>query len=92
MGVNDAVQLDVVALRVVKLHGVPVKLPVALPVLVNATVPAGAEAVPAVAVSFTNAVQLVACPVLTTVGEQVTVVEVVRRDTLTVFPVPELLA
>ena len=53
-----AEQLDVVALTVVRLHGEPVKLPLALPVFVNATVPAGELAVPAVAVSLTKAVQV----------------------------------
>ena len=55
---NDAEQLAVVALTVVKVHGEPEKLPAAVPVLENETVPAGVEAVPATAVSFTNAVQL----------------------------------
>ncbi len=56
---KDAAQLDVVALRLARVHGLPVKDPVAVPVWVKATVPAGAEAVPAVEVSLTNAVQLV---------------------------------
>ncbi len=60
VGVNDAEQLDVVALMLASVHGLPVKLPVAVPVLVKATVPAGAEAVPAAEVSLTKAVQLVA--------------------------------
>jgi len=57
-GVTVAEQLDVVALTVVKLHGDPVNEPVALPVFVNPTVPAGVEAVPATDVSFTKAVQV----------------------------------
>ena len=51
-------QLDVVAFTVVKLHGVPLKVPVALPVFVNATVPAGVDVVPAVDVSLTNAMHV----------------------------------
>ncbi len=58
VGVNDEAQLDVVALRLARVHGLPVKDPVAVPVWVKATVPAGAEAVPR-EVSFTKAVQLV---------------------------------
>ena len=86
----DAEQLDVVALIVVKLHGVPVNVPVAVPLLVNATVPAGVEAVPANEVSLTNAVQLVDCATTTAVGEQVTTVEVVLKVTVTVLLVPLL--
>ena len=60
VGANDAgvVQLDVVLLTLAKVHGLPVKLPVAVPMLVNATVPRGGDAEP-VDVSFTKAVQLV---------------------------------
>ena len=58
LGVIVTAQLAVVTLTVVKLHGVPVKVPVAEPVLVKATVPAGVLAVPAEAVSFTNAVHV----------------------------------
>jgi hypothetical protein len=58
-GVIDAEQLEVVALTPAKAQGVPVKDPVAVPVLEKATVPAGADAVPAEEVSFTNAVQLI---------------------------------
>ncbi len=57
---KDAEQLDVVAFRLARVQGVPVKDPPAVPVLVKATLPAGADAVPALEVSFTNAVQLVA--------------------------------
>ncbi len=45
---------------------------------------------PALEVSFTNAVQLVACATTIADGEQVTVVDVVRRVTVTVLLVPEL--
>ena len=51
-------QLDVVAFTAVKLHGVPLNVPVALPVFVNATVPAGVDVVPAVDVSLTNAMHV----------------------------------
>ena len=57
-GTIVAWQLAVVALTVVKVQGVPLNVPVAVPVFVNATVPAGVLAVPAAAASLTNAVQL----------------------------------
>jgi hypothetical protein len=57
-GTIVALQLDVVALTPARVHGVPVNVPVAVPVLVNATVPAGALAVPAAEVSLTNAVHV----------------------------------
>ena len=60
VGVNVTVQLDVVALTLARVHGLPVKLPAAVPVLVKATMPAGADAVPATEVSLTKAVQVVA--------------------------------
>ena len=56
-GTIVAEHLDVVALTVVKLQGVPVKNPDADPVLLKATVPPGVDAVPD-AVSLTNAVQV----------------------------------
>ena len=84
-----AEQLDVVALTVVRLHGEPVKLPLALPVLLNDTVPPGVDAVP-VAVSFTKAIQLVAWATTTAAGEHVTTVEVDLPPTLTVLLVPLL--
>jgi len=90
-GVTVAEQLDVVALTVVKLHGDPVNEPVALPVFVNATVPAGVEAEPAADVSFTKAVQVTDWATTTVVGDHVTVVDVVRRVTLTVLQVPDFL-
>jgi len=58
VGVNVTVQLDVVALTLARVHGLPVKDPVAVPVFANATVPAGALAVPAAEVSLTNVVQV----------------------------------
>ena len=57
-GVIEAEQLDTVALTATKLQGVPVNEPVAVPVLLKLTVPAGALAVPAADVSRTKAVQL----------------------------------
>ncbi len=53
---NDTEQLEVVALTLAGVQGEPVKLPVTVPVLVKATLPAGADVVPAEDVSFTNAV------------------------------------
>ncbi len=90
VGAKETEQLDVVALTDARVQGLPVNEPVAVPVLVKAMIPAGADAVPAIEVSFTEAVQLVACPVCIVDGEHVTVVEVVRRVTVTVLPVPEL--
>src|SRR2546425_688461 len=90
LGVIVAEQLAVVALTVAKVHGVPLNVPVAVPVLVNATVPAGALAVPAADVSFTNAVQLADCATTIEEGEHVTAVVVVRNVTVTVLLVPAL--
>src|SRR2546428_10971128 len=73
VGVKVMVQLDVVALRPARVHGEPVKDPVAVPVLVNVTVPAGAEAVP-VEISLTKPVQLAACEITTAGGVEVTAV------------------
>jgi len=89
VGVIVAEQLDVVALTVVKLQGVPVKDPEADPVLLNATVPLGVDAVPD-AVSLTNAVQVTVWATTTVVGEQVTEVVVDRAVTVTVLLVPTL--
>ena len=89
-GVNVTVQLDVVALTLARVHGDPVNDPVAVPVFVNATVPAGAEAVPAVDVSLTNEVQLVAWATTIAAGEHVIAVDVVLRVTVTVLLVPVL--
>ena len=58
VGLNVTLQLDVVALTLAKVQGDPVNDPVAVPPLVNATVPRGAEAVPATEVSFTNPVHV----------------------------------
>jgi len=56
--VNVTLQLDVVALTLANVQGVPVNDPVAVPPLVNATEPRGADAVPAAEVSFTNPVHV----------------------------------
>jgi len=58
VGLNVTLQLDVVALKLANVQGEPVNDPVAVPPLVNATVPRGADAVPATEVSLTNPVQL----------------------------------
>jgi hypothetical protein len=90
VGLNEAEQLEVVAFTLASVQGAPVKLPVAVPVLLNDTVPPGAEAVPD-AVSLTKAVQLIACATTTEDGEQVTAVIVdLVPPTVTVLLVPEL--
>ena len=86
-GMNDTEQVEVVALTLARVQGVPVKDPDAVPALVNATVPPGADAVP-VDVSFTSAVQLTVCPTNTEDGEHITAVLVVLRPTVTVLLVP----
>jgi len=86
VGVNVTLQLEVVALTPASVQGDPVNDPVAVPLLVNATVPRGADAVPAAEVSFTNPVQVMTCVTTTVEGVQVTAVEVVLRLTVTVFP------
>ena len=48
VGLNVTLQLDVVALTLANVQGDPVKDPAAVPPFVNATVPSGALAVPAV--------------------------------------------
>ena len=56
----------------------------------KATVPAGVDAVPAVEVSLTKAVQPVDWETTTALGEHVTIVDVVLLVTVTVLLVPEL--
>ena len=58
VGVIVTLQLDVVALTLANVHGDPMNDPVAVPPFVNATVPRGADAVPAAEVSLTNPVQV----------------------------------
>jgi hypothetical protein len=90
VGVKVTLQLETVELTAARVHGVPVKLPPAVPVLVNATVPPGDEAVPEF-VSLTKAVQEIDWLTTTVEGEQVTVVEVVLvAPTFTVLLEPEL--
>ena len=60
LGVIVTLQLDVVALTLVRVQGEPEMVTVELPVFVTATVPAGALAVPAVDVSLTKLVQVIA--------------------------------
>ncbi len=91
VGLNVTLQLEVVALTAARVHGEPVKLPVAVPPLVKATVPRGALAVPAEEVSFTKPVQVITWETTTAEGEQVTTVDVVRKVTVTVLPTPKLL-
>jgi len=86
VGVKVTLQLEVVALTLANVHGEPVNEPVAVPPLVNATVPRGADAVPAADVSLTNPVQVMTWETTTVDGVQVTAVEVVLRFTVTVFP------
>jgi hypothetical protein len=78
-------QLDVVALTLARVQGDPVNDPVAVPPLVKATVPSGADAVPATEVSLTNPVQLTVWATTTVVGEHATAVDVVLRVTVTVL-------
>jgi hypothetical protein len=56
VGVNEREQVDVVALTFARVHGPPLKLPAAVPVLTKATLPIGADGVPTDEVSLTNAV------------------------------------
>jgi|SRR2546426_5011387 len=96
VAVKVTAQLDVVMLTLARVQGDPVNEPVEVPVLVNDTVPAGGLGVPAADVSFTNAVQLVACATTTVLGKQlpklkdVIAVEVVLNVTVTVLLVPVL--
>ncbi len=86
VGLNVTLQLEVVALTAARVHGEPVKLPVAVPPLVNETVPRGAEAVPTEEVSLTKPVQVIVCETTTLDGEQDTAVDVVLLLTVTVLP------
>ena len=90
LGTIVALQLDVVLFTLARVHGVPVKDPAEVPMLVKATVPAGADTVP-VEVSFKNAVHVTVCPTDTDAGEHVAVVAVLRRPTVTVLLGPETL-
>ena len=85
VGVKVTLQLDVVAFTAASAHGEPVNDPVAVPPLVNATDPSGALAVPAVEVSLTKPVQVVAWATTTVAGVHVTAVDVVLRLTVTVL-------
>src|SRR5467141_3273869 len=85
VGVKVTLQLEVVALTLANVHGEPVNEPVAVPPLANATVPRGADAVPAAEVSLTNPVQVMTCETTTVAGVHETAVEVVRAVTVTVL-------
>jgi hypothetical protein len=60
VGLNVTLQLETVALTAARVQGEPVNDPDAVPPFVKATVPRGADAVPAAEVSRTNPVQVVA--------------------------------
>src|SRR5438309_1017050 len=94
LGVIVTLQLDVVALIVTRVHGEPLTTAVAVPVLVTATVPAGADVVPS-EVSLTKPVQLAACEITMALGVHVTAVVVARSVTVTVLlavgPLPKWL-
>src|SRR5437899_10566889 len=85
VGLKVTLQLDVVALTLAKVQGDPVNEPVAVPPLVNATVPSGADAVPTAEVSLTNPVQVMTCETTTVAGVHETAVVVVRAVTVTVL-------
>src|SRR2546427_5903096 len=85
VGLNVTLQLEVVALTLANVQGDPVNDPVAVPPLVNATVPRGADAVPATEVSLTNPVQLTDWATTTVAGVHETTVDVVLRVTVTVL-------
>src|SRR5438445_13854820 len=85
LGVMVALQLDVVALRLARVHGVPVNDPVAVPPFVNATLPPGADAVPA-EVSFMKAVQLTICPTATATAVDVATAVVARKTRVAGLP------
>ena len=84
VGAKVTTQLEVVALRLASVHGLPVKLPAAVPPFVKATDPRGAEAVPA-EVSFTKPVQLMDWETTAEDGVHVAAVVVGRLLTVTVL-------
>jgi hypothetical protein len=84
VGVKVTLQLDVVVLTLASVQGDPMNDPAAVPPLVNATVPPGAEAVPA-AVSLTNPVQVMTWETTTAAGVQDTAVDVDLPPTVTVL-------
>src|SRR5438445_11983552 len=94
-GAIVALQLEVVALRLASVQGVPVNVPVAVPLFVKATDPPGAEVVP-VELSFTNAVHVTVWPTNSEAGVQLTMLIVLSSPTVTVFaavgPLPLCLA
>jgi hypothetical protein len=85
VALNVAEQVDVVVLKLDRVHGDPVKLPEEVPPFVKPTVPRGADAVPD-AVSLTVAVQVIVCPTRTEDGVHATVVAVdLPPETVTVL-------
>lgn len=67
-----------------RVHGLPVNVaPVGIPVWAKVTVPVGVTTVPAADVSVTVAMHVLACPVVTVVGVQDTLVLVVLGFTVT---------
>ena len=86
VGVKVTLQLEVVAFTLANVQGEPVNEPVAVPPFVSATVPSGADAVPAAEVSLTKPVQVTVWATTTVAGVHDTAVEVVRRVTVTVLP------
>ncbi len=59
VGVNVTEQLAVVTFTAASVHGLPVKDPLAVPVLMKDTLPVVAFGLPAAEVSFTKAVHVV---------------------------------
>src|SRR5207245_9820196 len=87
VGTNVTWQLDTVALTPERVHGDPVKVVGGdVPVLLTATVPRGADAVPATDVSLTSDVHVTVWPLDTEVGERVSTVELVLRLTVMALP------
>jgi hypothetical protein len=85
VGLKVTLQLETVALTAARVQGEPVNDPDAVPPLVKATVPKGADAVPAADVSLTKPVQVITWATTTVDGVHETAVEVVRRVTVTVL-------
>jgi hypothetical protein len=83
LGVIVAEQLEAVVLSTARVHGVPVKDPVAVPVLLNATLPVGELFVPAEETSLTWAVQVMDCEITAGDGVHDTPVAVARRVIVT---------
>src|SRR5438445_8830690 len=85
VGVKVTLQLEVVVLTLARVHGDPVNEPIAVPPLVNATVPRGADAVPAREGFITHPVELMTCATTTVGGLHKTGVAEDLRFTVPVF-------